>query len=84
MNNRAKKENSSSQKKEKESAWQKFMTAAANVKPRQGSWLRQWRLDHHMSQVVLAALLKVSVRTLIRWERLEQLPRLVVMALEGK
>lgn len=30
--------------------------------------LRQWRADHSMPQSVLAKILRVSIRTLIRWE----------------
>jgi transcriptional regulator with XRE-family HTH domain len=55
--------------------------ALAKVK-RSGAWLRQWRADHSVTQEILAEALNVSLRTVIRYEQLEELPRLLVIAIE--
>lgn len=68
-----------------ESARKKFIQQWESwCPPRDGRWLRQWRLAHNFSQAALAAALDVSVRTIIRWEQSEALPRVVVAALGGK
>lgn len=67
-----------------ERARKQLLFRLGNYKPRKGSWLRQWRLDHAITQSSLAALLGVSERSMIRWEQMEELPLLLVLALEDK
>jgi DNA-binding XRE family transcriptional regulator len=46
-----------------------------------GRWLRDWRLSHDYSQDELASELEVRRRTIVKWEKLPRIDRLVVLAL---
>jgi len=70
--------------KEKEAARERWLRFIGSTKPRGGLWLRQWRSQRNMSQLDLARALGLSTRTIIRWEQLDELPLVIVLALEGK
>jgi len=69
--------------KNTESARKKFLAEAASIKPRGGLWLRQWRINHALTQPDLAAALEVGFRSLCRYETLDELPRVLVLAIES-
>lgn len=75
-----------SKEKIKEAEWRrrKWQVAERSVTAKSGLWLRQWRRDHNLAQREVAAALGVSLRTIMRWESWEEIPRLVALALEGK
>ena len=70
--------------KANEEARKRFEALVAVGRPRKGLWLRQWRNDHALTQTEFGRLVGVSLRTVIRWEQREVLPRIVTLALEGR
>jgi len=68
----------------KEEARRKFLAAMSQTKPKAGTWLRLWRESHAFTQIELAKMLGISRSTLIRAELSDELPRVLVLALEGR